>query len=217
MDPRVPPDLHELAAEAKDRRVKLCLDLLERRLNGVTVVAEAVHRRHNISAILRSAEAFGMHEAHLVAEHWRPSVGAAKGAERWLDLEFHESIDSCFAQLRERGHVIYVADLDEHAIPPEELPVDQPIAVLFGSELGGVSPRARELADGVVTVPMHGVTQSLNVSVAAALTLYALCERRRQVPGAVGLDEATKHAFLKRFLLREKKRKRPTGVLYRED
>ena len=217
MDPRVPEDLVELALHAKKRRVQLCLDLLERRLNGVTVIAEAVHRRHNISAILRSAEAFGMHEAHLVAEHWRPSIGAAKGAERWLELGFHESIDSCFAQLRERGFQIYVADLDDHAVPPHELPVEAPIAVLFGAELAGVSPRARELADGVVTVPMRGVTQSLNVSVAAAVTLHHLCERRRKVPGAVGLDDATRHRFLKRFLEREKKRRKATGVLYRED
>lgn len=215
MDPRVPEELRELAAEAKDRRVKLCLDLLERRLNGVTVIGEAIHRRHNISAIMRSAEAFGVHEAHLVAEHWRPSVGAAKGAERWLDIAFHESVDVCFSRLRERGFRVYVADLDDNALAPEEIPIESPIAVLFGTELSGVSPRAKELADGVLTVPMRGVTQSLNVSVAAALTMYTLCERRRQVPGAVGLPEATRHAFLKRFLEREKARKKATGVLYR--
>ena len=208
MDPRIPPDLRELAADCKPRRVRICLDLLDRRLDGITVIGEAIHRRHNVSAVLRSAEAFGVHEAHLVTNEFKPSVGAAKGAERWLELALHESTEACFEILRQRGFRIFVGDLGEGAVPPDEVPVDTPVALLFGSELAGVSPRARAAADGVVQVPMHGTTQSLNVSVAAAVTLFAVCERRRRVAGAVGIRGEAHHRFLKRFLEREATRRR---------
>lgn len=211
---RVPLELRELARQAKPRRVKLCLDLLDRRLDGIAVIGEAIHRRHNVSAVLRSAEAFGIHEAHLVANDFRPSVGAAKGAERWLDIHFHATTLECFAALRERGHQIWIGDLSEDAVPPSEVPVEEPIALLFGSEMSGVSPAARAAADGVVQVPMHGVTQSLNVSVAAALTLHAVCEKRRRVPGAVGIDGERRERFLRRFLEREKSRKKAVSAMW---
>lgn len=205
---RLPPSLRELAASLPPRRTKLALDLLDRRLNGVAVVAEAVHRRHNLSAILRSAEAFGMHEAHLVTHRFVPSKGAAKGAERWLELALHDDTPSLVAHLKARGVRLYVADLAEGAYAPWELPVDQPLAVLFGTELSGVSEEARAAADGVVTIPMMGVTQSLNVSAAAAVTLSHVCARRRLVPGAIGITGPEREVFLRRFLERERSRRR---------
>jgi len=210
MDPRVPEDLVELASECTPRRVILCLDLLERRLNGVTVIGEAIERRHNVSAVLRSAESFGVHRAHLVTNDFRPSVGAAKGAERWLELVFHETTAACFAALREQGFRVWIGDFGDDAVSPGEVPVDEPLALLFGSELAGVSAQARAEADGIVQVPMRGVTQSLNVSVAAALTLHTVCERRRLEPGAVGIVGEEHHRFLKRFLEREKSRRKST-------
>ncbi|MDP6932052.1 MAG: TrmH family RNA methyltransferase, partial [Myxococcota bacterium] len=72
-----------------DRRRQRLEQTLEQRLGSVVVVAEAVHRRHNTSAILRSAEAFGLHEVHLVANSFRPSKGAARGSEKWLDIHRH--------------------------------------------------------------------------------------------------------------------------------
>ena len=214
LDSRIPEELRELARKSKPRRVRLCLDLLDRRLKGITVIGEAIHRRHNVSAILRSAEAFGIHEAHLVTNDFKPSVGAAKGAERWLELVFHDTTADCFAALRERGHRIWIGDLGEGAVPPSEVPVDRPIALLFGSELSGVSPEAREAADGIVQVPMRGVTQSLNVSVAAALTLHTVCERRRAQPGAVGIEGEARTRFRRRFLERERSRRRATTALW---
>ncbi len=217
MDPRdrLPPELRPLARDAADRRIELCLDLLDRRIPDMTVLLEAVRRRHNVSAILRSAEAFGLHEAHLITNTFRPSVGSAKGAERWLELSLHESPDVCFAALRGRGYRIYVADFAHGALSPEEVPVDGPVAVLFGTELTGVSERARELADGVVTMPMTGVTQSLNVSAAASVCLYTMTQRRRP-RGDLGIHGPERWAFVKRFLERECMRKRSSVQLFEE-
>ena len=209
---RIPNELHELAGEVSPERLKRCLDLLDNRLNGIIVAAEAVHRRHNVSAILRSAEAFGIHEAHLIAHRFKASKGAARGSERWLDLQLFPDTPSWASHVKQRGFRVYIADLSDDAISPEELPVESPIAVLFGGELAGVSDEARAIADGVVTIPMRGVTQSLNVSVAAAVVTWTIAQRRREVPGAHGVEEQHRAPFVKRFLEREVARRKVAKV-----
>lgn len=186
-----------------ERRQERVRGVLSERLGSLVVVVEAVNRRHNVSAILRSAEAFGLHEVHLVTGAFKPSRGAARGAERWLELHRHSSVEACFDALRARGLTLWVADLAPGAHTPEQVPVDDPLAVLFGSELTGVSETARAMADGVVSVPMHGLTESLNVSVAAACTLHRLAERRRFRVGGGDLEPERQVAFYDDWLLRE--------------
>lgn len=178
--------------------------MLARRLGSIVAVAECVRRRHNASAILRTCEAFGVHEVHLVTAGFRPSPGAARGAERWVHRRRFETTTESLTELKARGYRIYVADLLENAHTPESVPVDQPIAMVFGSEVRGVSDEARALADGAVMIPMVGLTGSLNVSVSAAIILRALTERRRALVGA-DLDEAARAAFYERWLESESK------------
>jgi tRNA (guanosine-2'-O-)-methyltransferase len=204
---QIPEELHEKAHAILPRRIWRCLDLLDQRIDGLVVAAESVCRRHNVSAILRSAEAFGLHEAHLITNDFVPSAGAAKGAERWLDLTIHDTTEQWAQHMRARGHKIYVADLSEDAFTPETVPVEAPLAVLFGGELAGVSEVAKELADGVICVPMVGVTQSLNVSVAAAVVLNRLAQRRQQVPGCIGIQGDRRAEFIRDFIERESARK----------
>ena len=151
-------------------------------------VLEAVNRRHNSSAILRSAECFGCHEVHMVTGRFKPAKGAARGSERWLELHRHQDLADCARALKQRGFSIYVADLSLDAMDPEQVPVDSPLAVVFGSELEGVSDEARSVADGLITVPMQGLTESLNVSVAAACILQRLTARRRAFLGGGDLE-----------------------------
>jgi tRNA (guanosine-2'-O-)-methyltransferase len=186
-----------------DRRKARVQEILQNRLGSVVVVAEAVHRRHNTSAILRSAEAFGLHEVHMVTGRFRPSHGAARGAERWLELVRHPQLRPCVEALRTRGFAFWIADLSDDAKSPEEVPVDQPVAVLFGAELTGVSDEARSLADGVVSVPMRGLTTSLNVSAAAACTLHRISERRRALVGGGDLAPERQKTFFEQWLARE--------------
>ena len=209
---RIPADLHELAGEVSPERLQRCLDLLDGRLNGIIIAAESVHRRHNVSAILRSAEAFGVHEAHLIAHKFKASKGAARGSERWLDLQLFPDTISWASAVKSRGFKIFVADLSDDAVSPEELPVDSPIAVLFGGELAGVSEEAKEIADGVVTIPMRGVTQSLNVSVAAAVVTWSIAQRRREVDGSQGVEDHLRAPFVRRFLEREVARRKVAKV-----
>ncbi len=175
---------------------------LDRRVGSVVCVMEAVRRRHNASALIRSCEAFGVHEVHLITAYFRPSVGAARGAERWVHLRTFPTVAESIAELHARGFKVYVADLADDAYTPETLPVDGPVAVLFGSEVRGVSAEARSLADGAVMIPMRGLTESLNVSVSGAILLRAVADRRRSLVGDdLGDDE--KRRFTAEWLAAE--------------
>lgn len=194
-------DLGRFIQPGRKARVRAALD---RRLASVVTVVEAVHRRHNTSAILRSCEAFGVHEVHMVTGPFRPSKGAARGAERWLELQLHAQIADSLDALRARGFRIVVGDLQDDAHTPDSVPVDGPLAVVFGNELEGVSDAARARADGAITVPMMGLTESLNVSVAAACILQRVTTRRRDHIGVPGdLPEARKDAFDRMWQARE--------------
>lgn len=183
-----------------ERRRERVERVLGHRLGSMVVVLEAIRRRHNTSAILRSAEAFGLHEVHLITGDFRPSKGAARGAERWLEIHRHGTTTEALQGLKARGFQIWVADPKDGASEPFTVPVDRPLAVLFGSELSGVSDEARGLADGVLAVPMRGLTESLNVSAAAAMIIYALAERRRALMGGGDLEPERRDAFYQRWL-----------------
>ena len=200
----------EAVSAVRQERVR---QMLADRLGSVCVIAEAIHRRHNTSAILRSCEAFGVHEVHLITGGFRTSRGAARGAERWLELHRWDNITACITALKARGFAIYIADLADEACTPDTLPVDRPVAVLFGNELNGVSDEARALADGAVIVPMRGLTESLNVSVAAACVLQRVTERRRDLLGGGDLAADRQDAFFAAWREREELAKR--GVVAR--
>ena len=155
----------------RDERQERVRNMLASRLGSVIVVLEAVHRRHNVSAILRSCECFGVHEVHVVTDGFKTSKGAARGSERWLDIHHHTDVVSVIDSIRSRGFRVFVADLTTESFSPDTVPIDEPIAIVMGAELTGVSGLARKQADGAVCVPMHGLTESLNVSVAAACIL----------------------------------------------
>mgnify|MGYP001240918268 CR=1 FL=1 len=152
---------------------------------------------------MRSAEAFGVDDVHLITNSFRPAPGAARGTERWVQIRRHDTTSGCLESLKEQGFRIFVCDLDEDAYAPETVPVDAPVALVFGSELQGVSRDARELADGVVQVPMRGFAESLNVSVAAALTLRPVCARRRALVGEGDLTVDAQRARLIEWIERE--------------
>lgn len=183
-------------SEERQDRVR---DMLSARLGSVVVILEAVHRRHNVSAIMRSCECFGVHEVHLVTDGFKPSKGAARGSERWLDIHRYTETAPAIQAVKERGFRVYVADLMEGAFAPDTVPIDAPIAILMGAELTGVSDTARSLADGAICVPMHGLTESLNVSVAAACILQRVTERHRLEHGGGDLPVERQQAFFDRW------------------
>lgn len=178
--------------------------VLGQRIDSVRCAIEALHHRHNVSAVLRSCDALGLSHVHLVEGHFTPSKGTTRGAERWLALHRHPSPEHAIEEIRAAGFAIWIADFAEPPVAPEQVPVDRPICLWFGAELIGVGAAARAAADGVVTIPMRGFAQSLNVSVAAAVTLRAVAERSRQVLGERALlTPAAADAFRQEWLARE--------------
>ena len=198
--------------EKRQARVRRMLD---ERLGSVVVILEAVRRRHNSSAIMRSCECFGVHEVHLVKGNFRPSKGAARGAERWLDIHHHDTTESAVLELKRRGFSIFVADLMDGSHSPDTLPLEGPVAILMGAELTGVSDEARALADGAICVPMRGVTESLNVSVAAACIVQRVTERRREQVGGGDLPTDRKDQFFNEWVHREIESRR--GIVLRSN
>jgi len=186
-----------LARFATDERKARIESVIAGRTRRIIPVLERLSDPHNTAAVLRSADAFGAQEVHVVetAERFVASTRVAKGSERWLDLVCHASTDVCVDALQARGYRVLVAAMDGE-MEPAGLAALGRVAVVFGNEHAGVSAAMRARADGAYRIPMRGFVESLNVSVAAAITLSAA------LAGVVGdLDEGDREQLRARFLL----------------
>lgn len=168
------------------RREKVDAVLADRQPD-LTVLAEHLHKPRNFSAIVRTCDAVGINEMHAVpgeegmAIHWKTS----QGAEKWMKVRAHDNLDAACGFLRAKGFQLVAAHLSPEAVDYRELDYTGPTALVVGTELFGVSDRALALADQQVRIPMKGMTQSLNVSVACAIVLYEAM-RQRELAGMYG-------------------------------
>jgi tRNA (guanosine-2'-O-)-methyltransferase len=176
-----------LAPLLTERRRARIAAVVAARTRAVVPVLEDLTDPHNASAVMRSADAFGVQEIHAIDPERRlaASRGVARGTHRWLDIVRHVDAAACVAALRTRGYRIYVAAMDGETTP-EELRAHPRVAVVLGNEHRGASPEIRALVDGTYQIPMAGFVESLNVSVAAAITLYVTTRGRH---GDLGADE----------------------------
>lgn len=189
-----------------ERRRLRIFDVLSRRQPDLTVLAEDVYKPHNLSAILRSCDAVGIGEVHAV----KPTGGVATfnatsaSAEKWVDLVVHGSTEEAAAALKARGFTLYAAHLSDEAVDYRDVDYTGPAAVLLGNEKEGVSDVAAAVADKHVIIPMLGMVQSLNVSVAAAVILFE-AQRQRLRAGfydAPRLPQEELEAIAERWLAR---------------
>jgi tRNA (guanosine-2'-O-)-methyltransferase len=152
---------------------------LARRQPDLTVLMEHIDKPHNFAAIVRTADAVGLYEVHAVRPQGstRISRSVSSGSNKWVALQTHGDLEAAFEHLHAHRFTTYVADLTPKARDYRQIDYTEPVAIVLGTELYGVSTRARELADGAIRIPMEGMIASLNVSVATALILY---EARRQ-------------------------------------
>lgn len=164
------------------RRLARMHGTLARRQPDLAVVMENIHDAHNVSAMLRSCDAVGVAAAHLVFDvEEMPEIfgGISVSAHRWLDIQQHETIADCYTALRGAGIAIFATTLGEFSHDLYDLDLTRPTAFVFGNEVRGVSSEAERLADGTVYIPMMGMVESLNVSVACAVSLYEALRQRR--------------------------------------
>ena len=157
---------------------------LQRRQPDLTVLADSVNKPHNVSAILRTADAVGIVKVHAISASgaMRRHHMIAGGAKRWVDVVLHPSIEAGIARLRGDGWRLVAAHGGPRARDFRDVDYTEKVAVVLGAELMGVSSAALEQADVHVAIPMHGLGQSLNVSVAAAVILFE-AERQRAAAG----------------------------------
>ena len=166
-----------------DRRGQRIAEVLAHRQPTLTVVLENVHDPHNVAAVLRSCDAVGVLALHMVYTVEAPPARLARttsgSANKWIEVVRHDSIEGCYARLHGEGKRIVVTALDGGSVDLHHQDFVEPVAVVFGNEQRGASTEAVELADGTVFIPMMGMVESLNISVACAVTLYEAMRQRR--------------------------------------
>jgi len=166
-----------------DRRGQRIDGVLAHRQPTLTVVLENVHDPHNVAAVLRSCDAVGVQTLHMVYTVEAPPASLARttsgSASKWIEVVAHESIRACYGRLRQEGKRIVVTALDEGSVDIYRQDLVEPVAIVFGNEQRGASSEAIEHADGTVFIPMMGMIESLNISVACAVTLYEAMRQRR--------------------------------------
>jgi len=168
-----------------NRRLARIRAVLERRQPDLTVVMENIHDPHNVSAMLRSCDAAGVLQVELLYTVEKfPKIGrkSSSSANKWLARRKHTSVEECYATLRREGYRIYATHLAADAVQLYDIDLTRPSALVFGNEHRGVSDEAARLADANVQIPMMGIIQSLNVSVACAVALFEAL-RQRQMCG----------------------------------
>jgi len=169
---------------------------LERRQPDLTVVADWVHKPHNVAALMRTCDAVGVYEIHAVGSRGsftRP-LGISGGTAPWVRVRNHADIRPAVRELKDSGFQIVAAHFSDRSQDYREPDYTRPTALLLGAELSGVSDTAAELADVHAVIPMRGLVASLNVSVAAALFLYEAA-RQREAAGLYGHSRLTPEAF----------------------
>lgn len=152
------------------------MEVLQNRTRYLTVALEDVYQLHNTSAVIRSCDVFGLQEAHLIeGRHGhRLDKNIAMGAQRWVDIHRHSNPSNCIKALRERGYHIVATTPRAGSTSLQDFSLQGPTALFFGTEKEGLSQEVLQQADAALYIPMHGFTESLNISVAAAIILQQL-------------------------------------------
>ena len=172
--------LEQFITEAKQDK----FDRIARnRTRYVTVVLEDIYQAHNASAVVRSCECFGIQDVYFIENQYEYTISpdVAMGATKWLNINRYNEPDTdnttaCIMDLKAKGYKIYATTPHTEDCLIHDLPLEGKTALLFGTELDGLSQTALALSDGFVRIPMYGFTESYNISVSAALCMFSMRE-----------------------------------------
>lgn len=188
--------LGPMVTEARLAKMKTIAD---KRIKDVCVVLEDLADPHNGAAVMRSADAFGTSDVHIIEKKHTFMIAhrVSRGTYRWLNLHKHGSTDACVGKLKGQGYTVVAASMNG-TLQPEDLPKIPKLAIVFGNEHAGISDEMKRHVDATYAIPMDGFVESLNVSVASAITLY-MATRNRDA-GSMPEAQAQQLAM---FLLRQ--------------
>lgn len=172
--------------EPTQKRLERLTSVLEKRQTNLTIILENINDKHNLAACLRSCDAVGVSEVYILyhgtQQERKLGKNAAASATKWLKIHRFYNVEECFAAIRAKGMKIYTTALGEESVSLYDLDLSEGAALCFGNEHDGVSAEALELADANFNIPQVGMIQSLNISVACAVSLYE-AHRQRIVAG----------------------------------
>lgn len=190
-----------MTPERKERLTSV----LNKRQGNITLVLENVFDPHNISAVMRTADAVGVQDIYIlntkIPRHKKWGAKSSSSAAKWLTVHQFEDAGECFAELRKSYSSILTTHLSSDAVSLHEIDFTQRIALVFGNEHSGVSDEIRALADGNFIIPQVGIIRSLNISVACAVTLYE-AYRQKNIAGHYnqpGLDAVRYNGLLEEW------------------
>lgn len=164
-----------------ERRLQKITKVVKSRQHSLHVVLENIHDPHNVSAIFRTCDAVGVPKVSLIYYLEKfPKIGKKSSASafKWVEKEKFSSVSECYDSLKKSGYTIYASTISDEASDLYKLDFKKKIAIVFGNEHRGASDEAAKLADKKFKIPMYGMVQSLNVSVAAAIVLYEALRQR---------------------------------------
>jgi len=196
------------------RRQKF-IDILNKRTKHFTVVLEDVYQMHNTSAVIRSCDVFGVQQAHAIEVQHKNILDKeiAMGAQKWVDLQYHSSAETCIGVLREKGYQIIATTPHNNSCLVEDFDITKKSALFFGSERDGVSDDVMKQADGFIKIPMVGFTESLNISVSAAIILQSVTSKLRN--STVDWKLTAAEVELQRFIWMQRSIKSIDAILER--
>ncbi|MFT7558664.1 MAG: tRNA (guanosine-2'-O-)-methyltransferase [Flavobacteriales bacterium] len=163
-------------------RINKIKSVLNQRQNDLFVVADKILKERNLSAIVRTCDAVGIGTVHSIktqSAFYRPYKGTSASAEKWVSLKQHQTVVEPLADFKQNGFQVVAAHFCEESIDYRQIDYTKPTILLMGSEIDGVSPEARPYCDATITIPMMGMVESFNVSVACAIILSE-AQRQRQ-------------------------------------
>ncbi len=185
-----------------ENRKKIFKEILENRTRHFTVVLEDLYQMHNVSAVIRSCDIFGLQDVHIIQNKYDPKVShsIAKGAEKWLNIHRHKNTLDTIKNLKKQGYQIVATTPHTDDVSLPEFDISAPSAFFFGVEKDGLSQNVLQEADVFLKIPMHGFTESFNISVAAALIMYETTGKLRKSKVDWQLSEVEKRNLYMQWL-----------------
>ncbi len=155
--------------------------VLENRTKHFSIAVEDVYQLHNTSAVMRSCEVFGIQNLHMIEQKFSKTIDKeiALGAEKWVDIYRHTSTQNCLESLKKQGYQIVATSPHADAHTLDNFDITKPSAIFFGTEKNGLSQEIMDQADTFIKIPMYGFTESLNISVSAALVINSITNKLR--------------------------------------
>ncbi len=155
--------------------------VLENRTKHFCIAVEDVYQLHNTSAVMRSCEVFGIQNLHMIEQKFSKTIDKeiALGAEKWVDIYRHTSTQNCLESLKKQGYQIVATSPHADAHTLDNFDITKPSAIFFGTEKNGLSQEIMDQADAFIKIPMYGFTESLNISVSAALVINSITNKLR--------------------------------------